>query len=458
DYELIQELARGGMGVVYQARQISLNRMVALKVLLAGYFADTAAMRRFRHEAEAAASLNHPNIVAIYEVAEHEGTPYFSMELIEGDSLAALTRDGPLPVHRAARLVKTIAEAVQFAHERGLLHRDLKPSNVLIDAADAPHITDFGLAKRLEGEADLTVTGQVLGTPNYMAPEQADTQCGRTSPATDVYSLGAVLYQLLTGCPPFMAETLTQTLRLVIEGEPAPPRLLNPIVPRDLETICTKCLEKDPQLRYSSARELADELDRFLSDEPIRARPMGATARMLRWCRRKPALALSIGMAAALLLVVAIGSPIALVRIERERSLAEVARRQEASLRARAEQAERQSQQQLYAALLQQARTTVRSGEMGHRVQTLRAVQRAAAISNSVELRREAFAALALADLRLEREISTGVECTLATLDPKFERIAIGRGTNAVEIRSTHDQELLGSLPASTTGFAALGQ
>src|SRR5205814_8639041 len=279
DYELLEEIARGGMGVVYRARQISLNRMVAVKVLLAGHFANKTFINRFRREAEVAASLNHPNIVPIYEVGEGDGHPYFSMGLIEGRSLAELTRDNPLPAQRAAQLVKTIAEAVQFAHEHGSLHRDLKPSNVLVDASGAPHITDFGLAKRFgvrqssgalelaneqaalapEGKSarglaqsktsramddDLTLTGQVLGTPNYMPPEQADPNRGPTTIASDVYSLGAILYQLIAGRPPFMAETLAQTLRLVTETEPVLPRMLNPYVPRDLETICFKCLEK----------------------------------------------------------------------------------------------------------------------------------------------------------------------------------------------------------------------
>ncbi len=321
DYELGEEIARGGMGAVYHARQVSLNRQVAVKVLLAGDFASQAFLQRFRREAEVAASLNHPNIVSIYDVGEQEGQPYFSMELIEGRSLAELVRDKPLPARDAAELLKTIAEAVHFAHQRGLLHRDLKPSNVVVDALHRPHITDFGLAKRIE-DSDLTLTGQVLGTPNYMPPEQAEPKRGQTTAASDVYSLGAILYQLLTGRAPFMAETLTQTLRLVIESEPVSPRLLSPSVPRDLETICTKCLEKDPERRYATAQELADELGRFLNDEPIHARPISAPAKLVRWCRRKPALALSLGAAAILLLVVAIGSPIAAFRINRERHAA----------------------------------------------------------------------------------------------------------------------------------------
>jgi len=449
DYELLEEIARGGMGVIYRARQDGLNRVVAVKVLLAGHFASPSFFDRFRREAEAAASLNHPNIVSVYEVGEHLGQPYFSMELIEGRSLAELVRDQPMPAGPAAQLVKTVAEAVHFAHERGVLHRDLKPSNVLIDAQGVPHVTDFGLAKRVaESELEtqnleLTLTGQVLGSPNYMPPEQADPTRGPATAASDVYSLGAILYQLLTGRPPFLAETLTQTLRLVTEVEAVSPRLLNPGVPRELETICTRCLEKDPRRRYASARELGEELGRFLRDEPIHARPIGPMARLARWCRRKPALATAITVGLALLLVIAIGSPIAAYRIN-------AARNQEAILRARAEAAERASRQQLYTALLEQARATVQSGEMGQRVRALDAIRRAAAISNSAELRREVFAALALPDLRFDRELPYGEEFTMRNMDPAFERIALGRGRGPIEIRSVPDDRLLATLAAST--------
>ena len=437
DYELLGEIARGGMGCVYRARQISLNRIVAVKLLLGGQFANETFIKRFRREAEAAASLNHSNIVSIYEVGEHEGLPWFSMELIEGRNLADLTRDSPMPARRAAQLVETIAEAVHFAHQRRLLHRDLKPSNVLVDTEGAPHITDFGLAKHIEGDADLTLTGQMVGTPNYMPPEQADPARGAASPASDVYSIGAILYQLLTGRPPFMAETITQTLRQVIESSPVTPRLLNPALSRDLETICAKCLEKDPKRRYASARDLADELGRFLRGEPSLARPVGAPARLARWCRRKPALALSLGAATTLLLVVAIGSPIALIRISRDRN--------------RAEAAERETEQQLYYALLEQARATLKSGELGHRVRVLDAVRRAGVISNSPALRGIVAAAYALPDLRFERELPFAKsEFTLRQVDPSFKRIAVCRSNGPVEIRATSDLRLLATLPAST--------
>jgi WD40 repeat protein/predicted Ser/Thr protein kinase len=441
NYELLEEIARGGMGVVYRARQVNLNRLVAVKVLLAPQFARD--MRRFRREAEMAASLSHPNIVSIYEVGEQDGQPYFSMELIEGRSLAELSRDQPLGASRAAALTKTIAEAVHYAHTQHLLHRDLKPSNVLVDAFDAPHVTDFGLAKRSDGDADLTLTGQVLGTPNYMPPEQAEAKGGQSSVAGDVYSLGAILYQLLTGRAPFVGSTLTQTLRLVVESDPISPQLFNPDVPRDLETICLKCLEKDSGRRYGSARDLAEELARFLNDEPIRARPLHAPAKVMRWCRRKPALAFSIAIAAALLLLVLIGSPIALIRINNARKLAEAA--------------ERRTEQQLYTALLEQARATVQTGELGQRVKALEAVRRAGAISNSAELRGIATAALALPDLRFEREWPAAPGITLANLDAGFERIALAQKAGPVEIRSVADQRLLATLPASTNLAAYSG-
>jgi eukaryotic-like serine/threonine-protein kinase len=309
DYELIEEIARGGMGVVWKARQLSLNRMVAVKLMLSGAFAQPEFVRRFRTEAEAAASLQHPNIVAIHEIGEHEGQPFFSMDYVEGQNLAQLVRDGPLPARRTAGYLKTIAEAVHYAHEHQILHRDLKPSNILIDAVDQPRITDFGLAKRLTSDlapntSDLTLTGQVLGSPNYLPPEQAEARHDHVGPASDVYSLGAVLYWLLTARAPFQAATVADTLHQVRTADPVSPRLLNPSVPRDLDTICLKCLEKEIPRRYSTAQELADELGQFLRNEPIRARPLGAMGKAVRWCKRNPLLAVSL---AALLLVFLIG-------------------------------------------------------------------------------------------------------------------------------------------------------
>jgi eukaryotic-like serine/threonine-protein kinase len=288
DYELLEEIARGGMGVVWKARQSSLNRTVALKMIRAGALAGPDEVARFLREAEAAANLQHANIVAIHEVGEHGGQHYFSMDFVAGRDLGAIVKDGPLSPQRAARYVKIIAEAIHFAHQRGTLHRDLKPQNVLIDGADQPRITDFGLAKIMNDDSRLTQSGVVMGSPSYMPPEQAAGRHGDVGPASDVYSLGAMLYELLTGRPPFRGLTALATLHDVMEAEPASPRRLNANVPPDLETICLKCLEKSPSARYPTARALAEELDRFLKGEPIQARPASAVHKVVSWARRHP--------------------------------------------------------------------------------------------------------------------------------------------------------------------------
>jgi hypothetical protein len=270
-YEVLAELGRGGMGVVYRVRQKSLNRVVALKMLLPGSLASAADLLRFKTEAEATAGLRHPGIVTVHEVGECDGCHYYSMDFIDGVSLAQRLSGGPLPGRAAARYVGAVARAMHHAHQHGVLHRDLKPSNILIDRNDEPHVTDFGLAKRLHADRGQTRTGAVLGTPGYMAPEQAGGRTKELGPATDVYGLGAVLYECLTGRPPFQAETAVDTIMQVLERDPAPPSLLNPNVDRDLETICLKCLEKDPANRYESAEAVAEDLRRFLDGESISA-------------------------------------------------------------------------------------------------------------------------------------------------------------------------------------------
>lgn len=298
-YELLEEIGRGGMGVVYKARQRSLKRTVAIKLLVSGAYSSESLLRRFQIEAESAASLQHPGIVGIFEFGENDNQPFYTMEFVEGRNLSDVSGGRPMAPARAATYARAISEAVQYAHTRGILHRDLKPSNVLIDLNDRPRITDFGLAKQLHGQSDVSVAGQMLGSPNYAPPEQAAGK--EVSEMSDVYSLGALLYSLVTGRPPFLASTIQETLRLVHETDPISPRALNPDVPQDLDTICLKCLEKDPARRYHSAQALADELNRFLKGEPILARPVSKAEQGWRWCRRHPAIAsLAATVAAAL--------------------------------------------------------------------------------------------------------------------------------------------------------------
>ncbi|MBI4328012.1 MAG: serine/threonine protein kinase, partial [Chloroflexi bacterium] len=350
DYELLEEIGHGGMGVVYKARQKSLDRIVALKLLLFGPHAPPESVKRFRAEAVATAALHHPNIVAIHEVGFGEGQHFIAMDYVEGRSLDKVIAEGGFRVadfRRSARWVKTVAEAVHYAHERGIMHRDLKPSNILMDAQDQPHVVDFGLAKRLVAQAsppavsptssrptvdlspaagtvegpagwkpatqqtgslryedELTVTGQVLGSPNYMPPEQASGKRGTLSRRTDVYALGAILYHALTGRPPLVGEGPADTVQQVLNVEPVSPRVLNPGVPRDLETVCLKCLEKEPGKRYATAQLLAEELGRFLEGKLVLARPVGRLAKAWRWCRRKPQVA---GLAAVAVLTFLLG-------------------------------------------------------------------------------------------------------------------------------------------------------
>jgi WD40 repeat protein len=325
DYELLEEISRGGMGVVFKARQISLSRLVAVKLISAGTLATLELVKRFKAEAEAAASLAHPNIVPIYEIGEHQGQHYFSMGLIEGPNLRSAISSfklGPNP-ERAVRLATTVASAVHYAHQRGVLHRDIKPSNILLDAAGEPHLTDFGLAKLIEKESTLTRTNAVLGTPAYISPEQARGDTKEVTTAADVYGVGAVLYEMLTGSAPFAGGTSLETIRQVLEQEPRRPSACDPRIDRDLETICLKCLEKEPGKRYSSAAGLASDLERWLRHEPIMARRSSPRERLEKWVRRRPASA-ALGAAALLLLIlVAIGSPIAAWRINRARQLAQ---------------------------------------------------------------------------------------------------------------------------------------
>src|SRR6266496_2059509 len=316
DYHLLEEIGRGGQGVVYRARQKSLNRTVALKVIGLGQWATEAHLKRFRREAEAAANLDHPCIVPIYEVGECEGSCYFSMNFIDGGQLDEVAKRQPISFRNAAELIAKLARTVHYAHEHGILHRDIKPGNILLDAKGEPHLTDFGLARLLETKSTVTHTMELLGTPSYMAPEQAVGNNVAVSCATDVYGLGAVLYQLLTGHPPFAGGTTYETIKLLLDTEPRQPRLLNPKVDRDLATICLKCLEKDRRRRYSSALALAEDLERWLKHEPIRARRTGLVTRGRKWVRRNP----SIAVMAAMLLVLAVPLGVMIWKTGSERS------------------------------------------------------------------------------------------------------------------------------------------
>jgi WD40 repeat protein len=368
-YEVQSVLGRGGMGVVYRARHLRLERAVALKMLLAGASATVEERERFLREARAVAGLRHPNIIAVHDVSEAGGQLYLTMEYVEGGSLAQKLAGTPQPARQAAALVATLAEAVQVAHRGGIIHRDLKPANILLTADGTPKVADFGLARRLEGGAGLTLTGVPVGTPSYMAPEQARGETRAVGPAVDVYALGAILYELLTGRPPFRAETPVETVLQVIHQEPVPPARLNARVPRDLDQICLKCLQKDPKRRYANAGELADDLGRYLKHQPIRARPAGPGQSALRWMRRHVGLTAGLagmGFLLVLLLAGALWSAAHFRDMEREqRGLAQAkgrladenekerkkaveAEKREAALRLQAEKQARELRQNLY--------------------------------------------------------------------------------------------------------------
>jgi serine/threonine-protein kinase len=302
DYTVLESVGQGGMGVVWKARQRRPDRLVALKMFRGSDLASPTDVQRFRNEAEVIAQLDHSHILPVYEVGEHDGVHYFSMKLVEGGSLADHLDSFRADPRAAARLLATAARAVHYAHQRGVLHRDLKPSNILLDAQRQPHVSDFGLAKRVEIDSSLTQSGSLIGTPSYMAPEQASGRKGAVTTATDVYGLGAVLYALLTGRPPFQGEAVLETLEQVKTREPESPRRINAKVSQDLEIICLKCLEKEPGQRYRSAEALAEELESWLHGEPIQARRIRWWQRLWRWCRRNPALAIVSGLAIAALI------------------------------------------------------------------------------------------------------------------------------------------------------------
>ncbi len=343
-YRVLGVIARGGMGVVYKARHVHLERLAAIKMILAGGHTSHTQLIRFRDEAQVIAGLQHPNIVQLFEVGEHNGLPYIALEYVDGGSLGHHAGGQPQSPREAAALTEVIARAVDFSHQQGVIHRDLKPANVLLTAAGVPKVTDFGLAKRLEAGSSQTRDGTVMGTPSYMAPEQAAGQTQRIGPHTDVYGLGAILYELLTGVPPHARGTPVETLVAVLKQEPLPPRGFQESVPRDLETICLKCLAKEPERRYVSAAALAEDLRRFLAGEPVSARPVGRTERLYRWCRRNPGIAALSAMVFVLLTTVAVMSTAATVRIRAEKRAAESSAFQARAAQAAAESARREAE------------------------------------------------------------------------------------------------------------------
>lgn len=348
DYELGREIARGSMGVVFRATQKSLKRPVAIKLIRSSVLASADEVLRFRAEAEAAASLDHPNIVPIYEIGEQQGQHYFSMRLIEGGTLRDRAGEFRHDPRVAVVLMVKVARAVHAAHQRGIIHRDLKPGNILVDPEGEPHITDFGLAKHVGDSSSMTLSGQVMGSPNYMAPEQVQSADRSVSTAADIYSLGAVLYELLTGVPPHSGESVIDTLRRVVEEEVKPPRVLDSSIARDLQTIVLKCLEKDTERRYRSATELADELERWLRGEPILAYPPSPAGRILRWVCRKPLLAALLGIVALLLLTLGVGGPLVAFQQEKLKNAAEEAYRGEAVAHAKASASAFELRRRLY--------------------------------------------------------------------------------------------------------------
>ena len=422
DYEVLEEIARGGMGVIYKARQLSVNRFVALKMIQASHLFSPEARLRFRMEVEAVAQLNHPHIVPLYESGENDGTHFFTMRLLEGGSLAqgmsqeewgtkgAPDRRRPFR-HASLTLAQfiQIARAVHYAHQRGVLHRDLKPSNILLDAQGEPHVADFGLAKMLACESGFTFTSSVLGSPNYMAPEQASGRTAEVTVAADVYGLGAILYELLTGQPPFEAATPIETIRKVCDQEPVQPRQLNSAVETDLETICLKCLHKDPSGRYASAEELAKDLERWLDGQPILARPVGRLEQARRWCQRQPALASALAMSALLLLALVIGTGVAGVRIHR---------------------AERRAASHLQEALLVEARDLRLNSELGGRGEGFQRLREAVALGGTPEFRtraRDEFLALSArtdAVFANQPQLRAATDPWLNLFDPTFTRMA----------------------------------
>jgi eukaryotic-like serine/threonine-protein kinase len=435
-YELLGELGRGGMGVVYKARQVRLDRLVALKVILAGGHAGTEHLARFRKEGELLARIQHPNIIQIYEVGEQDGRPFFAMEYVDGESLAQRFSGIPLQGRHAAHLVETLARAIHAANERGVIHRDLKPANILMTSGGVLKITDFGLAKQLDNGAGPTRSGELMGTPSYMAPEQVRGRTTLMGAATDVYGLGAILYELLAGRPPFHAETALDTVLLVLNDEPISPARWQQRIPHDLETICLKCLRKDPGDRYPDGAALAEDLRRFLTHRPINARRVGPLGRARLWWRRKPTQAALTISVAILLVLIAVGATVAAGRLREE----------------------------LWTSYMAQARASRGTDLPGRSFDALSALAKAAGIRPSLELRNEAVAAMTSVDIRLVQEREVGPSgATMLAFDAELERYAVGDAEGNIDIRRVADNRDLLRLsnpgrPAWALQFSPNGQ
>jgi WD40 repeat protein len=428
DYEILDEIARGGMGIVYRARQLGLNRRVALKMVQSSHLLSDEARLRFRVEIEAVAQLNHPHIVSLYESGEQDGAHYFTMRLVEGGDLAAqLKKERPL--RERIRLLVKVCRAVHYAHQRGILHRDLKPSNILVDLEGEPHVADFGLAKSLDQDSGFTFTSSVLGSPNYMAPEQAAGKTRQLTTAVDVYGLGAILYHLLAGCPPFEAKTPIETLRQVVDNDPLPPRSTNPHIDRDLETIALKCLRKEPSARYGTAEELAQDLERWLAGDPILARPLGPFATAWRWSRRHPAAAMLGAALIVALAAIVVGTALAAVRIQR---------------------AEQKSAAHLRESLLREASSLRLESEIGNRDEGLRLIREAAALGGPPEFRIRARNELLATMVRTEpkflpvKATNANVRLDLNGIHPGFQMAASVENETNVVFRALEDAAFRG--------------